>query len=173
MKLLRLPVLALGLACGKAPPAPDAELAEAAGFVRAFYAWYLPAAGTGSGLQRAMVDSSALFTPTLVQAIEADDEAQAKNPDEVVGLDGDPFLDAQDFCPAYEVGTARREAALVLVDVRGNCGGGTDSTPHVIAEVGRGGRGWVFTNFRYPRRNSDLLKDLAELKQERDRAPGN
>jgi hypothetical protein len=31
----------------------------------------------------------------------------------------------------------------------------------------------VFTNFRYPRRNSDLLKDLAELKQERDRAPGN
>jgi len=166
-------LVGLGLACGKAAPVPDLELADAAGFVRAFYAWYLPAAGTGSGLQRAMADSATLFAPALVQAIEADGEAQAKNPNEVVGLDGDPFLDAQDFCPAYDVGTARREGTLVLVDVRGNCEGQTDSAPHVAAQLSRQGSGWIFTNFRYPRRNSDLLKDLAELKRERERAPAN
>jgi len=164
-------LLLLGLACNPAGSAPDPDLASASQFVRAFYQWYVPAAQAGTGLQRAMQDSSALFAPALVRAVQADGEAQAKNSDEVVGLDGDPFLDAQDFCPAYEVGSARRDAGAVLVEVRGNCAGRTDSLPDVLAELHGGPGAWVFTNFRYPGRGSDLMKDLEELRRQRETAP--
>jgi len=163
--------LSLALGCNRAGTAPDPDLASAAQFVRAFYQWYVPAAQAGTGLQRAMQDSSALFAPVLVRAIEADGEAQAKNPDEVVGLDGDPFLDAQDFCPPYEVGSARRDAGAVLVELRGNCAGRTDSVPDVLAELHGSPGAWVFTNFRYPGRNSDLMKDLEELRRQREAPP--
>lgn len=168
----RFLVAALLLACGRSSPAPDSdpELVQAADFVRAFYQWYLPAAGTGAGLQRAIGDSAARFTPELVRAIEADGEAQAKNPNEVVGLDGDPFLDAQDFCERYDVGTARRDGKDILVDVYARCSGDTSSTPRIIARVNRTGSGWIFTNFLYPGRGSDLLRDLDELQRERDSA---
>jgi len=166
-------LLLLGLACNRSGPTPDAELASAAQFVRTFYAWYVPAAQAGTGLQSAMRDSTALFTPSLVRALEADGEAQAKNPDEVVGLDGDPFLDAQDFCPPYQVGSARRDAGAVLVELRGNCPGRTDSMPDVLAEVHGSAGAWVFTNFRYPTRDSDLMKDLDELRRARETPPRN
>ena len=160
----------LNVACGRggeSPPA-DTELTEAQAFVRAFYVWYLPAAGTGEGLKRAVTDSAALFAPDLVRALEADGEAQAKNPNEVVGLDGDPFLDAQDFCERYEVGTARRDGLDILVDVYARCSGDTTSAPRIAARVRRNGQGWTFLNFQYPQRGSDLLKDLDELRRQRD-----
>jgi hypothetical protein len=169
---LSLVLAALLLACNRPAPAPDTdpELTQAATFVRAFYAWYLPAAGTGAGLQRAIVDSVALFAPDLVRAIEADGEAQAKNQDEVVGLDGDPFLDAQDFCERYDVGAVRRDGNDVLVDVHARCAGQDDSIPRITARLQRTERGWIFTNFHYPQRTSDLLKDLDELRRQRDSA---
>ena len=149
-------------------PDADTELSQAAQFVRAFYGWYLPAAGTGAGLKQAISDSATLFAPEIVHAIEADGEAQAKNPNEVVGLDGDPFLDAQDFCERYDVGTARREGTDILVDVYARCSGDTTSTPRIAARVRRNGQGWTFVNFQYPQRSSDLLKDLDELRRQRD-----
>ena len=161
------------LACGRGSPAPrtDQELADATAFVRAFYGWYLPAAGTGDGLKRAVTDSAALFAPDLVRALKADGEAQAKNPNEVVGLDGDPFLDAQDFCERYDVGTARRDGNDILVDVYARCSGDTTSAPRIAARVRRSGQGWSFVNFQYPQRGSDLLKDLEELRRQRDSTP--
>jgi len=160
----------LNAACGRngESPTADAELAEAQAFVRGFYTWYLPAAGTGAGLKQAITDSAGLFSPDLVRAIEADGEAQAKNPNEVVGLDGHPFLDAQDFCERYEVGTARRDGADILVDVYARCSGDTTSTPRVAARLRRNGAAWAFVNFQYPQRGSDLLKDLDGLRRERD-----
>ena len=160
----------LTVACGgKSPaPSPDQDLSEAQAFVREFYAWYLPAAGTGAGLKQAIVDSAMLFVPDLVRAIEADGEAQARNADEVVGLDGDPFLDAQDFCERYDVGDARRDGADILVDVYARCSGDTTSTPRIAARVRRNGPGWTFVNFHYPQRSSDLRKDLDELRRARD-----
>lgn len=138
--------------------------------MRAFYGWYLPAAGTGAGMQRAVVDSAALFTPELVRALQADGEAQAKNQDEVVGLDGDPFLDAQDFCERYDVGAVRRDGGDVLVDVHARCAGQDDATPRIAVRLQRAAGGWVFTNFHYPQRGSDLLRDLDELRRQRDSA---
>ena len=160
----------LSVACGRRveTPAAGTELDEAHAFVRRFYGWYLPAAGTGAGLTQAITDSAALFAPELVRAIEADGDAQAKNPNEVVGLDGDPFLDAQDFCERYDVGTARREGADIVVDVYARCSGDTTSTPRIAEQVRRNGQDWTFVNFQYPQRNSDLMKDLDELRRQRD-----
>ena len=160
----------LFLACGRTAPVADAdaELNQAAGFVRTFYGWYLPAAGTGAGLKQAIGDSAALFAPDLVRALTADGEAQAQNPNEVVGLDGDPFLDAQDFCERYDVGAARRDGTDILVDVYARCSGDTTSAPRIAARVRKNGQGWTFINFQYPQRSSDLLKDLDELRRQRD-----
>jgi hypothetical protein len=130
----------------------------------------LPAAGTGAGLKQAIGDSAVLFAPDLVRALEADGEAQAKNPNEVVGLDGDPFLDAQDFCERYDVGTARRNGSDILVDVYARCSGDTTSAPRIAARVRRNGQSWTFVNFHYPQRGSNLIKDLEALRRERDSA---
>ena len=156
------------LGCRGARPRPDPALSSATRFVEAFYAWYVPVALKGRGLQVATGDSAALFAPALVSALRADGEAQAKNPDEIVGLDGDPFLDAQDFCEAYHAGVARREGASLLVDVHGTCTRHTDGQPDVVAELSGRDSAWTFVNFRYPGRASDLLKDLDELRRERE-----
>ena len=160
----------LTVSCGEKnpPPPPDQDISEAQAFVRGFYAWYLPAAGTGAGLKMAIGDSAMLFVPDLVRAIEADGEAQARNPNDVVGLDGDPFLDAQDFCERYDVGDARRDGGDILVDVYARCSGDTTSTPRIIARVRRNGPVWTFVNFHYPQRSSDLRMDLDALRRERD-----
>jgi len=59
----------------------------------------------------------------------------------------------------------------VLVELRGNCAGRTDSVPDVLAELHGSPGAWVFTNFRYPGRNSDLMKDLEELRRQREAPP--
>lgn len=119
-------------------------------------------------MQVALRDSSALFAPALVRALQADAEAQTRTPEEIVGLDGDPFLDAQDFCDAYTVGGARRQGEAVVVAVRGNCPGRADTLPDVVAEIRPYLAGWVFVNFRYPRRASDLRRDLDDLRRARE-----
>jgi hypothetical protein len=69
----------------------DTTLTSAARFVSTFYSWYLPLAERGTGQTIALHDSSARFDRSLVTALQQDAEAQARNPNEIVGLDGDPF----------------------------------------------------------------------------------
>jgi len=138
-------------------------------FVRSFYAWYVPLARQGTGLSTALGDSASLFTPELVAALGEDARAQAMDTVDVVGLDGDPFLDAQDFCEAYDVTTGRIERAHVLVQVHGVCSGERHAGADVVAEVAVAGTGWRFVNFRYPGRHADLLGDLARLAEMRTR----
>src|SRR5215472_17015290 len=94
-------VLVTAVSCA---PKTDPALASAATFVKGFYAWYVPKAEKGTGLEVATEDSAKLFDPVLLHALSEDSAAQAKDSTEVVGLDGDPFLNAQDFCQQYEVG---------------------------------------------------------------------
>ena len=148
----------------------DTTLTSAARFVTTFYSWYLPLAEQGTGQTIALHDSSALFAGGLVTALQEDAEAQARNPNEIVGLDGDPFLDAQDFCQSYQVGSARYSGPSVLVEVYGICSGQRHPQPDVIAELRRAATAWVFVNFQYPGRHSDLMRDLDQLR--RDRAAG-
>ena len=176
MRLARIPppvLLGLVLLCCRRGETPgDPALVSATQFVRTFYGWYVPSAQHGTGMEVAVRDSAALFAPELVRALQADAEAQAADSEEVVGLDGDPFLDAQDFCDTYTAGTARRAGLDVLVDIRGNCSARGESRPDVVAELSQTQSGWVFRNFRYPRRDSDLMKDLEDLRRARDSARG-
>jgi hypothetical protein len=55
--------------------------------------------------------------------------------------------------------------------VHGSCSGPGETSPDVVAELAPSDSGWVFENFRYPRRGSDLMKDLAELRHGRETPP--
>ncbi|MBS2027499.1 MAG: DUF3828 domain-containing protein [Deltaproteobacteria bacterium] len=82
-------VVALGLS---AAPAED-PLARA--FVQSIYAHYIGGNTQGVKLDKKS-DLKKLFSPQLVAAILADRDAAAKKGD-VPNLDGDPFVDAQDW----------------------------------------------------------------------------
>lgn len=165
LTLLSLPVLGLGCTSS-----PDPALSSATAFTKAFYGWYVPKADKGMGEQLAIGDSAGLFDSTLVAALRADAEAQAKDSDAVVGLDGDPFLNAQDFCQSYEVGSARHDPAHVLVEVYGVCDGKKHATPDVLAELAPRGASWIFVDFRYPAAHSSLSRTLVALRDSREHA---
>ncbi len=171
-KMLMTSILALLnlllLVCCRADPPSDSELASAFGFVAGFYDWYVPGAKQGTGWQLVIQDSAHLFATGLIDDLRADAEAQASSPDAIVGLDGDPFLDAQDFCEEYEVGGARHQGNSVVVEVRGDCSGEPHGAPDVVAELSRSGSGWVFVNFLYPQYNSDLVEILRRLRRLRE-----
>ena len=137
--------------------------------VRDFYAWYLPAApgANARGLDLVLKTRASLFTDNLFRALKQDFDASAKNPDEVVGLDFDPFLAAQDPCERYEVGAATRKGKGYSIEIHGVCAGKKRGKPDVIAELVPKGDSWVFANFRYPVERSDLLKVLKSLREQR------
>ncbi len=121
--------------------------------VQAFYSWYVPMAAEDAddpAWMRAIRERGALFSRELIDGLRADSVARAKDPDEVVGLDGDPFLDAQDPCDSYHVRRARPSGDNWLVEVLGSGGCETHNTPDVVVEVARRDGRWVFVNFRDP-----------------------
>ena len=156
-------------ACHRQAPVSGATAESAVMFTQAFYKWYVP---QGAHFEAAIRDSAGLFAPELLTALRADLEAQARNADEVVGLDWDPFLASQDPCESYRVARATRQGDAFLVDVYGVCRGATRSlapdTPDVIAELATRDGSWVFVNFRYPREATDLVTTLARLRGARD-----
>ena len=161
-------LLQLGLAillfsgCSAAPRlgAADAERA-----VAQFYQWYVPLAhdSTDAGM-RAVRERSAFFPTSLVVALRADSLANALSPDEVVGLDGDPFLNSQDPCERYApIGTVQRDTQF-FVAVRGSGGCASHDAPDVTVEVTPVEGHPVFTNFIYSLKPRDnLVSMLADL----------
>ncbi len=149
-------------------PASDSASRSAARFAQEFYDWY---AHQGENAAAALRDRPALFAPVLLAALRGDVAASAKNPDEVVGLDWDPFLNTQDPCNPYRVGQVTRRGDTILVAVKGQC---PDTAPHagpdVIAELGQVSGGWAFLDFRHAADRGSLLQDLATLRQGRDSA---
>ena len=150
-------------------PANDSIARTAGQFTQAFYDWY---AGVGERSDVAVRARPSGFAPQLLEALRLDFAAQSKNPDEIVGLDWDPFLDTQDPCNPYRVGQITRRGDTILVAVKGLC---TDAAPHagpdVIAEVGQAKGRWVFLDFRHVGDRGSLLQDLAALRQGRDSEP--
>jgi hypothetical protein len=105
--------------------------------------------------------------------------ASAKSPDEIVGLDFDPFLNAQDKAERYVVGNVSLKQDRYLAEVYGLWSGKKNKTPDVIPELMFQGGRWTFLNFHYvyteegkaPRRD-DLLNLLKGLRKERKNTPG-
>ena len=134
-------------------------------FVRGFYSAYTPR-GVASGL--AAVDSllkeqPQLFTPELLQALRRDAAARAAATGEIDGLDFEPFLNSQDPCARYEVGSAARAGGRVQVPVHAVCDGRRAAAATVVAEVVPANGGWAFANFVYGPPAGDLLHLLQRL----------
>lgn len=118
-----------------------------------------------------MTKKKYLLSPALYKALKADEDAAAKSPGEIVGLDFDPFYNAQDYADKYVVGNVKQKGAVYLVDVWGLWEGKKRDKPDVVAEVQQVNGKWIFTNMHYGKsnipENENLLSILRALKKER------
>lgn len=140
-------------------------------FVQRFYDWYvtiLRREGIGSASNHVLVSRGSLFTRDLLRALVEDSLAGAQADDETIVLDFDPFVNSQEFCERYVVGTAVRTGEIVSVDVDEICSGHASRRPAVTAQVRQVGGRWVFVDFDYGR-GFKLLGMLRRFRAERSR----
>ena len=156
-------------------PTQDTQGQSAKAFVQGFYDWYTAAIqkDDNSAMDGALKSKRWPFSLKLVAALKADEAAQAKSADEVVGLDFDPYLNAQDTCFPYKTGKAGMSGNQYRVEVfDSHCDNSHPEIPTVIAVIEKDGDSWRFVNFIYPGEpgqvDSDLLTVLKTLKQERE-----
>lgn len=178
--------IVLSLLCGSvvavqaAETAPAQAIAQpqsalersAQAFVQGFYSWYVEKVDKANHwlVYDALENKRWPMSDTIVAALKADGEAQDKSPDEIVGIDFDPFLDAQDTCFPYKAGKVTRAGNKYQVEVfDSNCSGPHPELPQVVAELEQHDGSWVFVNFIYPKVNDDLLSTLKGLKEEREK----
>jgi Protein of unknown function (DUF3828) len=139
-------------------------------FVQGFYDWYLPHARQSAvTYPTALKTKAQLFSPTLLQALKLDYAASKANPNEVVGLDFDPFLNSQDPSPKFSAGKAKVQGTTCSAEVHGITDGVINEEVHPELSFVNGN--WQFTNFRYEQ-GSDLLSMLKSLKADRQKAQG-
>jgi hypothetical protein len=141
--------------------------------VQQFYNWYVPISRANTketSWDIALRQKPDDFTPELVAALKADSVAQAKVPDDIVGLDFDPFLSGQDPCQRYVAEQSVEKAGAYWVNVYGVCDGKKHSKPDVVAEVKQVQGHWIFTNFHYLPKG-DLLEVLRMMANERQKHP--
>jgi hypothetical protein len=111
---------------------------------------------------------------TLLDALIADEEAQAKVPGDIVGLDFDPITNAQDTRSGYQTGDIKQQGDKFFVDVHDIKSGQLQkailAAPLVLtAEVAKINGQWEFFNFIYPKADGggNLLDILKSLKNNR------
>ena len=139
-------------------------------FVQGFYDWYLHAT---QGVHRetpsytAMRSRSKDFAAKLRSALLKDEAAQRKQPDEVVGLDFDPYLNSQDPYKNYKVTSVKQKDQRFWVEVEGVDAGKLKPENSIVAIVEKAHGKYRFANFSYPNQHSDLLTVLRQLEKER------
>ncbi|HEV2364189.1 MAG TPA: hypothetical protein VGS12_08340 [Caulobacteraceae bacterium] len=169
--------LALALAALCAAPASAQPVAEASlrAHVQAFYKWYgrilADDSSNASADIRAIRARPSWFDPALARALEADEAASARNPGEIVGLDWDPFTNAQDVCRRYVVRGVRRSGAVAFADVfcdDPNFDPADTRRAWVTAQLQFRSGHWVFVDFLDPNNHGEgLMHALAGLAEER------
>jgi hypothetical protein len=164
-------ILAAIIFAAAAPSAaPPAEAPDR--FVQRFYDLYTPM--SASGWARA-IRSQALWDfldPGLARALKADADAQAGSPNDIVGLDFDPFLSAQDPWHRYEAGKATKAGTGYAVRVHGVAKGRRRLAPSLVVDVKPVGGHWVIADFHYPD-GDDLRGDLRQAAKDRAHARPN
>ena len=158
---------------------PQAGTEAARAVVRQFYPWYmaLRPPNNGDQVEYAIQQKPSLFSQELKTKLHADFEAARKSPGELVGLDFDPFLNAQDDPERMVVGNATMKGADCYVDVfRASKAGKKESDkPAVIPELAQKNGKWTFVNFHYPADGSskeyELLGSLKQLADDRIKYP--
>lgn len=142
--------------------------------VAGFYSWYVSVAMSerhkDPAYLYALNHRGFLFSPELFQALKEDADAQAAAEGEIVGLDWDPFLNAQDPKPLIVGGRVTVEGDRTLVEMHEMRRDASPSgTPFVTVELAFKNGGWVFTNFRF-KEGKDLMSCLKVLRESRQRS---
>lgn len=148
--------------------------AQVVDFTRSFYNWYLE---EERGVDDVLRQKKEVLSPELYKALKADRDAQKKSR-YIVGLDFDPFLNAQDVASKYEVGAEIAKGGTYWVPVYGWWPGGKGherperhKKPDVTAEVKCQGAVCKFVNFHYDSQddptNENLIGVLENLKKDR------
>ena len=154
----------------KIPPKTSDELREECKkFVQDFYEWYLPKATADVNKQGSTGEALALkkrpddFSRALKYALMQDSGAASKST-EVVGLDGDPFLNCQDCPKKVKYGDPKLTGYKCQVPLYFMQDNVPEEQAHVIAEAMYTQKRWVFTNFLDAEGGDDLLTTLKKLK---------
>jgi hypothetical protein len=180
-RLSILLVLALTVSSSMAQSAATPSPSEDCGkFVQQFYDWYLAKEkalvkdqSQESAFEVTLTEKASSFTPELVKALQDDLAASKKSADEVVGLDFDPFLNAQDTAEKYVVGEVHQKEDRYLVDVFGVWEGKKNPKPDVVPELALQNGKWILTNFHYEQtstpENENLVSILRRLKEDREK----
>jgi len=155
-------VLALLLAIVPLPAIAQTnkETERVRNFVQSFYDWYLRMTRTDhleDPMRIALRSKSSAFAPALRRALLQDVAAQSKNPNEVVGLDFDPFLNSQDPYKSYKVTSVKLNKQSFHVEVEGVDAGKLTAQNSIVAIVVKAQGKYRFTNFQYPSLKTDLL----------------
>jgi hypothetical protein len=160
------------------PPTTPSQSQDCGPFVQQFYKWYVAKVNASmkrnsreSALEVTLREKRSSFSPELVKGLKEDLAASKKSPGEIVGLDFDPFLNAQDIAERYLVGKITPKGDHYWVEVFGVWEGHKNSNPDVVPELAFENGQWIFTNFHYGKTdipvNENLVSILQILKKDR------
>ena len=137
-------------------------------FVQGFYDWYfdrLNSENKGQSNVSALDDvlrlKPELLTARLRQMLKEDRDAASKNPGEIVGLDFDPYINAQDWDGKYSVQSATVKGSNCKASVWGMDENAKKEI--VVPELELTGGKWVFANFHYPGQSDPRDENLIDL----------
>jgi hypothetical protein len=142
-------------------------------FVQDFYTWYMQVENEDHDLsptEFALKMKPRLFSDAIIKGLQKDIAVQAKSPDYIVGIDFDPFLNAQDTCEPYNTGKVTVAGNSYHVEVYGQGSCEHRKQPDVVAAVEKQNGSWVFVDFYYPGQG-DLLSALKVAKKSRQTSP--
>ncbi len=149
--------------------APANQQSSCRQYVQGFYNWYQKQTGDPSA--KALQNKHYSFSPELANKLREDRAASAKSPDEIVGLDFDPFLNSQELAQRYEVGKISQKGGHYLAEVYGIMNGKKSAKPDVVPELVSKSGAWQFVNFHYAEtgdpKQENLLSVLKALADER------
>jgi hypothetical protein len=159
-------------------PTTSSQPQDCGHFVQQFYNWYVATENAlmkrnslESALEVTLREKRSSFSPELVKGLKEDLAASKKSPGEIVGLDFDPFLNAQDIAERYLVGKITPKGDHFWVEVFGVWEGKKNSNPDVVPELAFENGQWIFTNFHYGKTdiavNENLVSILQILKKDR------
>ncbi len=147
-------------------PTTPSQPQDCGPFVQQFYNWYVAklnalikrnSLGLESALEVTLREKRSSFSSELVKGLKEDLAASKKSHGEIVGLDFDPFLNAQDIAERYLVGKITPKGDHYWVEVFGVWGGQKNSN----FENGQ----WIFTNFHYGKTDIPVNENLVSILQ--------
>jgi hypothetical protein len=157
----------------------NSQLRSCRKFVQNFYNWYIEPSvqerkhleSTAKHEDRDIDQMRSYLSPELYRVLKIDYDAQAKVPGEIVGLDFDPVLNAQDVADRYVTGKITPGKKSWRVEVYGFWNGEKSKKPDVVPELVPFKGKWRFVNFHYLRdkQRDDLIGVLKYLREDRQR----